>query len=93
VKGGGFAISRLLVYNLLSHYFEKDRESRKLIQRHVVFAQEAAFVGDDKGLAMRKLFFTACAREGVDAVGSAPYVEPNVKLSKQNIDWIVDIGN
>lgn len=42
---------------------------------------------------MRKLFFHACATEGVDVVGSAPYVESTTKLSKQNINWIVDVGN
>lgn len=42
---------------------------------------------------MRKLFFQACATEGVDVVGSTPYIESTVKLSKQNISWIVDVGN
>lgn len=39
------------------------------------------------------MFFKACEMEGVDVIGSTPYVEPTVKLSKQNINWIVDVGN
>lgn len=58
-----------------------------------MFAQEPVFVGDDNGQSMRKLFFQACATEGVDVVGSTPYVESTIKLSKQNINWIVDVGN
>lgn len=51
------------------------------------------FIGEDNGVAMRKLFFEACERDGVDAIGSAPYVEMTVALAKKNIDWIIDIGN
>lgn len=50
------------------------------------------FIGEDHGVAMRKLFFEACEREGVDAIGSAPYVETTVALAKKNIEWIIDIG-
>ncbi|RPB10876.1 Metallo-dependent hydrolase [Morchella conica CCBAS932] len=57
-----------------------------------VFAQEAVFIGEDNGVAMRKLFFEACEREGVDAIGSTPYVETTVALAKKNIDWIIDIA-
>lgn len=84
-------ISKLLVSDFLSPTIL--RESRGNSERHAVFAQDPVFVGDDNGQSMRKLFFRACATEGVDAVGSTPYVESTVKLSKQNINWIVDVGN
>lgn len=51
------------------------------------------FIGEDNGQRTRQLFFEACEREGVDVVGSTPYVEPTVLLAKKNIEWIVDIGN
>lgn len=57
-----------------------------------VFAQLAVFSGEDGGAEMRRLMGSALDREGVDAVGSTPYVEENEEKMKRNVEWVVEIA-
>ncbi|KAF2258163.1 cytosine deaminase protein-like protein [Lojkania enalia] len=52
------------------------------------FAQLALFSGDDKGEEIRRLMAEAARRNGVDVVGSTPYVEQDQSRMKENIRWI-----
>lgn len=56
------------------------------------FAQLPLFSGDDEGEAVRKLMTEAAKRDGVDVVGSTPYVEDNEEKQRKNIEWIVDLA-
>lgn len=53
------------------------------------FAQLPLFSGDDGGNEIRKLMVAAAQREGVDVLGSTPYVESDEFKSKMNVRWIV----
>lgn len=52
------------------------------------FAQLPLFSGDDGGEMVRKLMTEAAQREGVDVLGSTPYVEKDDVKSKMNVRWI-----
>lgn len=52
------------------------------------FAQLPLFSGQDEGNTVRKLMTEAAHRDGVDVLGSTPYVEDDEKRSKANVDWI-----
>ncbi|KAF2812639.1 cytosine deaminase protein-like protein [Mytilinidion resinicola] len=52
------------------------------------FAQLPLFSGDDGGEKIRDLMSQAAHREGVDVVGSTPYVEQDEVKMKMNIRWI-----
>ena len=54
-----------------------------------VFAQERVFGGDE---ANRRLMEGTVIVEGVEAVGSAPYVEANEEQMKQNVKWVVEMA-
>lgn len=56
------------------------------------FAQLPLFSGKDDGDIVRKLMQEAAERDGVDVVGSTPYVEENWGKEKQNIDWITSLA-
>lgn len=57
------------------------------------FAQLPLFSGhDDGGEEMRRLVQDAAYREGVDVVGSTPYVEHQTDLAKQNIEYMIDLA-
>ncbi|KAF2706358.1 cytosine deaminase protein-like protein [Pleomassaria siparia CBS 279.74] len=57
-----------------------------------VFAQLPLFSGDDDGEEVRKLMTSAALREGVDVVGSTPYVEKDKARSKDNVSWISSLA-
>lgn len=52
------------------------------------FAQLPLFSGDDSGLKIRQLMEEAVRLEGVDALGSTPYVEQDQYKMKMNVRWI-----
>lgn len=54
-----------------------------------VFAQEQVFSGEERN---RKLMEEAVKMEGVEAVGSAPYVEADAEKMKRNVEWIVEMA-
>ncbi|KAL8994858.1 MAG: hypothetical protein Q9169_005279 [Polycauliona sp. 2 TL-2023] len=54
-----------------------------------VFAQDPLFSGESTE-ANRELMEEAVQREGVDAVGSTPYVEADEARMEENIDWVID---
>ncbi|QDS67946.1 hypothetical protein FKW77_008873 [Venturia effusa] len=56
------------------------------------FAQLPLFSGKDDGDMVRKLMQEASVRDGVDVLGSTPYVEDQRDKEKQNIDWITNLA-
>lgn len=56
------------------------------------FAQLPLFSGSDGGEAIRKLMTEAAERDGVEVVGSTPYVESDEAKSKTNVQWITDLA-
>lgn len=52
------------------------------------FAQLALFSGKDGGDTVRKLITEAAHRDGVDVLGSTPYVEDDEERSRANVGWI-----
>jgi len=64
------------------------------------FAQDPLFSFDSssedsptgQGLKMRSLFESAVSEEGVDVVGSTPYVEHTEQDMKANISWMMDLA-
>ena len=57
-----------------------------------VFAQDPLFSYEDGGNGMTALFKGAADREGVDVIGSTPYVEKSLENQKKNITWMVDLA-
>ncbi|TBU28610.1 Metallo-dependent hydrolase [Dichomitus squalens] len=59
-----------------------------------VFAQDPLFASsnDDRPGLNYVLMQTAIRRHGVEAVGSAPYVEPSISHAKRNIELIFDLA-
>ena len=53
------------------------------------FAQDPVFSGDHAAEG-RKLMEEALQRDGVDVVGSTPYVESNEDRMRSNVDWAID---
>jgi hypothetical protein len=56
------------------------------------FAQLPLFSGTDDGAEVRKLMATAAAYEGVEVLGSTPYVEDDESKSKKNVRWITELA-
>jgi cytosine/adenosine deaminase-related metal-dependent hydrolase len=56
------------------------------------FAQLPLFSGSDDGVEVRKLMATAAADDGVEVLGSTPYVEDNESKSKMNVRWITELA-
>lgn len=54
-----------------------------------VFAQEQVFGGEERN---RELLEEAVKMEGVEAVGSAPYVEADKEKMKRNVEWMVEMA-
>lgn len=54
-----------------------------------VFAQDPVFSGESAA-ENRELMEQAVRRDGVDVVGSTPYVEADEARMRENIDWAVD---
>ncbi|KAF2200430.1 cytosine deaminase protein-like protein [Delitschia confertaspora ATCC 74209] len=66
---------------------KKEFEERCEIQI-CAFAQLPLFSGEDNGEEIRKLMTQAAHREGVDVVGSTPYVEEDEVKMKMNVRWM-----
>jgi cytosine/adenosine deaminase-related metal-dependent hydrolase len=56
------------------------------------FAQLPLFSGKDEGEEVRRLMTTASSFEGVEALGSTPYVEDDEERSKENARWITRLA-
>lgn len=56
------------------------------------FAQLALFSGPDGGQAIRNLMSEAVVRDGVDVVGSTPYVESKQESMRKNVGWIASLA-
>lgn len=57
-----------------------------------VYAQLPVFSCEDGGVRMRSLIEEAVCKEGVDAIGSTPYVEESQEKQEQNISWVVGMA-
>lgn len=57
-----------------------------------VFAQLPLFSGEDGGENIRTLMRDAALREGVEVLGSTPYVEQDLVKSKENVHWITTLA-
>ncbi|KAF3040492.1 hypothetical protein E8E12_006396 [Didymella heteroderae] len=56
------------------------------------FAQLPLFSGEDGGAEVRSLMEAAASNEGVEVLGSTPYVEDDENRSKENASWISAIA-
>ncbi|KAF1952431.1 cytosine deaminase protein-like protein [Byssothecium circinans] len=56
------------------------------------FAQLPLFSGADGGDEVRKLMTAAAQEEGVDVLGSTPYVEADQAKQKMNVRWIASLA-
>jgi cytosine/adenosine deaminase-related metal-dependent hydrolase len=56
------------------------------------FAQLPLFSGSDEGAEVRKLMTSAAASNGVEVLGSTPYVEDGETKSKENVYWITQLA-
>ena len=83
VQIAGRQRSRLCIFHVVANAF-----------RTPVFAQEPLFASanDDRPGLNYVLMQTAIRRHGVEAVGSAPYVEPSISHAKRNIELIFDLA-
>jgi cytosine/adenosine deaminase-related metal-dependent hydrolase len=69
--------------------------ARKCAVQICAFAQVPIFLssqGDEDGSVVRGLLVDAIAKDGVDVIGSTPYVESNVEKQKKNIEWMVELA-
>ncbi|PVH98858.1 cytosine deaminase protein-like protein [Periconia macrospinosa] len=55
------------------------------------FAQLPLFSGPDGGEQVRRLMQAAAQEEGVDVLGSTPYVEDNAAKQNMNVRWITSL--
>jgi cytosine/adenosine deaminase-related metal-dependent hydrolase len=56
------------------------------------FAQLPLFSGQDDGAEVRKLMATAAADDGVEVLGSTPYVEDDRARSIENVRWVTQLA-
>ncbi|KAK8218860.1 cytosine deaminase protein-like protein [Phyllosticta capitalensis] len=56
------------------------------------FAQLPLFSGPDGGETIRELMSEAVTREGVDVLGSTPYVESKHEGMQRNVEWIASLA-
>lgn len=56
------------------------------------FAQLPLFSGDDDGAKVREMMTTAASHDGVEVLGSTPYVEDNEEKSRHNVRWITQLA-
>ncbi|CAL1713115.1 unnamed protein product [Somion occarium] len=58
-----------------------------------VFAQDPLYTSDSEQPGENyDLLSLAAALDGVEAIGSAPYVEPNIAMAKENIRLVLDLA-
>ncbi|KAI4143086.1 MAG: hypothetical protein LQ341_003020 [Variospora aurantia] len=55
------------------------------------FAQDPLFSGED-AVEGRRLMEEALGRDGVDVVGTTPYVEASEDLMRKNVDWAIEMA-
>lgn len=70
-------------------------EAGACIVQICAFAQLPLFSsspGDEDGGVIRRLMEQAAAMQGVDVVGSTPYVEVARHKTRENIEWMVDLS-
>jgi len=70
----------------------KDKYKDRCEVQICAFAQLPLFSGQDDGAEVRRLMDIAAANEGVDVLGSTPYVEDDEPKSKENIRWITQLA-
>ncbi len=68
----------------------KEEFSKRCEVQICVFAQLPVFSGEDGGEEMRRLMRSAVERQGVDVVGSTPYVEEDEEKMKRNVEWVIE---
>ncbi|CAI6321369.1 unnamed protein product [Periconia digitata] len=56
------------------------------------FAQLPLFSGEDGGQQVRRLMEAAAQEDGVEVLGSTPYVEKDVAKQKMNVRWITSLA-
>jgi len=70
---------------------KKEFEDRCFIQL-CAFAQDPIYSYEDGGKEMRQMMEDSAARDGVDVVGSTPYVEKSMQNQVANIDWMAKLA-
>jgi len=70
----------------------KDEFKHRCDVQICAFAQLPLFSGPDGGEEVRKLMTDAAKREGIEVVGSTPYVESDEEKSKRNVQWAIDLA-
>ncbi len=71
----------------LKHEFEQ-----RCMLQICAFAQLPLFSGEDGGAQVRELMTSAASYDGVDVIGSTPYVEDNAIKSEENVRWITQFA-
>ena len=69
----------------------KSRWQQHLAVQLCAFAQDPVFSGESAG-ATRTLVEAAARDEGIEAIGSTPYVEADPEAARSNVDWAVDLA-
>ena len=73
----------------------KRSTARNCVVQLCAFAQLPLFSsspGDETGEAIRALMRQASRMDGVDVVGSTPYVESEQRKMEENIEWLIDLS-
>ena len=72
----------------------KDEFHHRCYIQICVFAQDPILIGEDGGVAMKKLLEDAAGRAGVEVLGSTPYVEKNgdPDIQIENIEWTIQMA-
>ncbi|KAI0699090.1 hypothetical protein BC835DRAFT_1503464 [Cytidiella melzeri] len=70
----------------------KDEMKDKCEVQIAAFAQDPLFQMSGKPTANLAYLVDASQTDGVEAIGSAPYVEPNRNAAKQNIEYLFDLA-
>lgn len=56
------------------------------------FAQLPIFSGDDNGEEVRRSMQEASRKDGVDVLGSTPYVEDEESKERKKVEWLIDLA-
>jgi cytosine/adenosine deaminase-related metal-dependent hydrolase len=70
----------------------KDEYKEKCDIQICAFAQLPLFSGEDDGAEVRKLMEAAASYNGVEVLGSTPYVEDDEEKAKENVRWIIQLA-
>ena len=69
----------------------KEEFSASCVVQICAFAQLPLFSGEDEGTEMRRLMTLAASYDGVEVLGSTPYVEDDQVKSEENVRWITQL--